>query len=192
MDNTDQHDIGAAIDMPGYNTTQEDSQLTESDFTQDKIFTTCGFPTGGQRYCIDDYNLEQNIKVEAEQVEIKQEDDDSIGQTCNVDAHLKTDVETVNRAEDEIKYQEGVLQFQDTFQDTGQMSTWTHSVKELFIVKQETTDSGECGKDGAETRRWVVCQAGVLKEFKVEHTQSVKVEHTQNVKAERTHSVKVT
>ena len=190
MNNSDQHDTGAEIHMPVYNTTQEDSQLTESGFSHNRIFTACGFPTDGQRYCTDDYDLEQNIKVEADEVEVKQEDDVCSGQMCNVDAHLKTDVETVNRAEDEIKDQEDILQFQDTFQDKGQLSRWTHCVNEPFIVKQETTDSDECGKDGAETRRWVVCQADILKEVKVEHTQSVKAEHTQSVKAEHTQSVK--
>ena len=47
MDNTDQHATGAEIHMPVYNT-QEDPQPTEPDFTQGRIFTTCGFPTDGQ------------------------------------------------------------------------------------------------------------------------------------------------
>ena len=33
MDNKDQHDVSAEVHLPVYNTTQEDSQLTESDFT---------------------------------------------------------------------------------------------------------------------------------------------------------------
>ena len=171
MDNIDQHDVGAEIHLPVYSTTQEDSQLTESDFTQDRISTTCGGSDDGQKGCTDDYGLVQNVKVEDKQLEVKQEHDVCSGQMCNVNVHLKTDVETVNRSEDEIKDQEDIQQFQNTFQDTGQLSRWTHGANELVEVKQEMTDPNECDRDGEETRHWVVCGAGVLKEVKVEPTQ---------------------
>ena len=43
----------------------------------------------------------------------------------------------------------------------------------MIKVKQEEIDPDECDRDGEETRRWVVCSGGVLKEVKVEHSTSV-------------------
>ena len=167
-----QHDVGAEIHLPVYNTTQEDSQLTESDFTQDRISTTCVASANCKKYCTDEYDFVQNIKVEDEHVEVKQEDGVCSKQRCNIGVPIKTDVtdmETVNSTEGEIHDQKDILQLQDVCQ----LSTWTHRVNGPIDVKQDITHSGECDRDGEETRCWVVCEAGVLKEVKVEQTQSV-------------------
>ena len=112
----------------------------------------------------------QNIKVEAEQVEVKQEEDVCCQQRCSVDIHLETCLGTVNGAHDETGDHKDILQFPAA----GQLQPWTQSLNEPIEVKQEMTDPNECDRDGEDTRRWVVCEAGkLLKEIKVEHTQSV-------------------
>ena len=159
MDNNVQHDM----------TTQEDSQLTESNFTQDRISTTCGGSADCQKYCSEDYKLVQNIKVEAEQVEVKQEEDVCCQQRCSVVSHLETRLETENDAHDETGDHKHILQFLAATQ----LQTWTWSLNEPTKVKQEMTDPNEYDRDGEETRCWVVCEAGVLEKVKVELTQSV-------------------
>ena len=169
MNNWDQHDVGAEIHLPVYNTTQGDSQLTESDFTQDTISTTCGGSADCQKYCSEDYKLVQKIKVESEHVEVKQEEDVCCQQKCSVVSHFKTCLGTANDAHDETGDNKDSLQFPVA----DKLQTWNRSLHEPTEVKQEMTDPNECCIDGEETRRWVVYEAGVLTEVKVEPTQSV-------------------
>ena len=56
--------------------------------------------------------------------------------------------------------------------NTGQLPQLCHSVSEVVKVKQEKTDPDECDRDSEETRHWVVCEGSVLKEVKVENSQS--------------------
>ena len=165
MDSKDQPDAGAEIHLRVYSTTQQDSQVHESDFNQDTTCTACGDSHGGQRYCSDNNELLQNITVHDEQLEARQEHGVCKQPTGN--AHLKAGLETV-KSEEELNGQEHVLQFNNT----GQLKM-THSVNELVEVKQGTIDINECGRDGEETRCWLVCADGVLKEVKAEHTQGV-------------------
>ena len=114
----------------------------------------------------------QNIKVEAEHVEVKEEDDVSCQQKCSVDIHLETCLGSVNDAHDERGDHKDILQFPAACQ----LQTWPQRLNESTKVKQEMTNRNECDRDAEDTKRWVVCEAGVLKllkEFKVEHTQSV-------------------
>ena len=169
MGNWDQQDAGAEIHVPVYNTTQEDSQLTESDFGEDRISSTCESYPDVQICCSDDNEFVQSRHVDDEQVNVKHEDCVCSGQMCKVDVQLKTGLKTANRTEIETSNQEDILQFDDV----DQLPQCIHIDNELIKVKQEMTDSDECDRDGEETRRWIVCEGGMLKEVKTEPTHSV-------------------
>ena len=71
----------------------------------------------------------------------------------------------------EMHLQEGFMPFDETCHQNGTKPTDYHDP--LIQVKLEKVEPDDCKSNSGETRKWVVCGGGLLKEvFKVEHTDS--------------------
>ena len=111
-----------------------------------------------------DHGMIHNIKVEDKQPELCQEDRTwQEGPRSNIP--VINDFKSLKHEEE----QEAVSEQQNVFQmhNTDQLSAWTGQC-ELATVKQERFCPDEYDIDGNNTRHWVVCEAGLLKEVKGE------------------------
>ena len=167
MEPTDKYEVHAEVVLP---VSQHDFQPAESDVNQYTVLSTVSatfpVPTINTKYCTNDYNNLQNIKCEHKLPGDMQEDIDSSG-GCVV-----TGLQTVKfeKQLQELNEQPTCL----PFMDTDQSSTWTCDVDEIDEVKpNKITHSDEYSGNSDETRHWVVCPGGVLKEVNAEHTVGV-------------------
>ena len=168
METTDKHDIQAAFVIQ---VSQEDSQPTESDFNQDTVLSTFSatfpVPTNNSTYCYYDHIL-QNIKCEHNLQENILEDNTGSQQSHSVGDGVVSGLQSV-KCEEQRHYlnEHGAIV---PFMDTVQASAWTCDVNELTEMKPEkTTYPDEYDRNSDETRHWVVCQGGELKEVKTKH-----------------------
>ena len=173
MEPTDKYEVHADVVLP---VSLHDSRPAESDVNQDTVLSTISATFSvhaiNPTYCTNDYNILQNIKREhklpgdmLEDIDIR-EKDHSVG-GCIVTC-LQSD--KCEKQLQELNEQPTFL----PFMDTDQSSTWTCDVNEIDEVKPNTiTHPDEYIGNSDETRHWVVCPGGVLKEVNAEHTVGV-------------------
>ena len=175
MEETDKHDIQAAVVVQ---VSQEDSQPTKSYFNQDAVLSTASatatfsVPTNNSTYCSYDYNILQNIKCEHNPQENILEDNIDNPKNHSVDDGLVSGSQSVKREKQRqyLNKQGDVI----PFMNTEHASAWTCDANDLTEVKLEKkTDPGEYDRNSDETRQWVVCPGGILKEVKAEHAIGV-------------------
>ena len=136
------------------------------------VSATFPVPANNPTHCSDDYSILQNIMCEHELPENMHEGSAHSRNVHSVDDRNVSGLQTVKFEEQQQKFieQRSML----PLKNTDQTSTWTCDVNELTEVKLETkTDPDEYDRNCDETRHWVVCQGGVLKEIKAEHTRGV-------------------
>ena len=171
MEGKDKHDVDAEVILQ---VPQEDPQPTESDIDQDTalstVFATVPVPANTPTHYSDDYNILQNIRCEHELPENVRKD---ITEEDSVDDRIVSGLQLQNvKCEEqgqELNEQRSIL----PLVNTDKTSPLTYDANELTEVKQEKADPDEYGRNSDETRHWVVCQDGVLKEVKAEHTLDV-------------------
>ena len=171
MEGRDQRDVDAEVVLQ---VSQEDSQPTESDIDQDTLLSTVSatvpFPATNPTYCYYDYNIIHNLKCELP--ENTHNDSEYYQQVPSVDDRNVSGLQTVKCEEQQQEFNEQRSIF--PLKNTDKTSTWTCDVNELTEVKLETkTDPDEYDRNSDETRRWIVCQDGVLKEIKAENSPGV-------------------
>ena len=166
MEETDQHDIQAAVVVQ---VSHEDSQPTKSYFNQDTVLSTFSatfpVPTNNSTYFSYDHIL-QNIKCEHNLQENILEENTSSQHSHSVGDGVISGLQSVKCEEQRHDLNEhgAIVPFMDT------VSAWTCDVNKLTEVKPEKkTDPDEYDRNSDETRHWVVCQGGELKEVKTAH-----------------------
>ena len=167
MEGKDKRDVDAEVVLK---VSQENSQPTESDSDQAIVVSTVSatfpFPTNNPSYCSYDYNILQNIRCENDLPENIRKD---ITEGDSVDDRIVSGLQSVKCEEQDLNERRAILQFTNT----DKTSALTYDANELTKVKREEADPDEYGRNSDETRHWVVCQGGVLKEVKTEHTLDV-------------------
>ena len=124
----------------------------------------CGQSTNIHTQCSVDHGMIHNIKVEDDQPEMCQED--RTGQESpSSDIPVTNDLKRLKHEEKEDILSEQQHLFQ--MHNTDQLPAWTGQ-HELANVKQERFYPDEYDIDGKDSRHWVVCEAGLLKEVKAE------------------------
>ena len=171
MEGRDQRHVDAEVVLQ---VSQEDPQPTESDIDHDPLLstvsTTVQFPANNPTYCYYDYNILHKLKCELP--ENTHNDSEYYQQVHSVDDRNVSGLQSIKCEEQEQEFNEQRSML--PLKNTDQTSTWTCDVNELTGVKLETkTDPDEYVRNSEETRHWIVCQDGVLKEIKVEHTRGV-------------------
>ena len=165
MEETDKHDTQAADVVQ---VSQEDYQPSKSYFNQYTVLSTASatfpVPATNSTYCSYDYNILQNIKCEHNPQENILEDN-TVSQTS------PSVYDGVISGLQSVKCEQGGI---IPFMNTAQASAWACDENDLTEVKLEKkTDPDEYDRNSDETRHWVVCQGGVLKEVKEEHALGV-------------------
>ena len=169
MEEKDRRDVDAEVVLQ---VSQEDSQPTELDIDQDTVLSTVSatipVPANNPTSCTYDYTLLQNIRCEYELPENMHENN---AEVHGVDDRIVYGLQSVKCEEQgqELNDRRAIL----PFMNTDKTSTLTYDVNEQTEVKSEKADSDEYGRNSNEKRRWVVCQGGVLKGLKSEHTLDV-------------------
>ena len=170
MEGKDRRDVDAEIVLQ---VSHEDSQPTESDIDQAIVLSTVSatvpVPANNPRYCYYDYNMSHKLKFELQ--ENTHNDSEYNQQVHSVDDRNVSCLQSVKCEEQvqECNEQRSIL----PLVNTDKTSPWTFDVNALIEVKPEKADPGEYGRNSDEIRHWVVCQDGVLKEVKAEHTLDV-------------------
>ena len=171
MEGKDKRDVDAEVVLQ---VSQENSQPTESDSDQAIVVSTVSatfqFPTNNPSYCSYDYNILQNIRCENDLPENIRKDiteGDSVGD--RIASGLQLQNVNCEQQGQELNKGQAIV----SFMNTDKTSASTYDVNELTKVKREKADPDEYGRNSDETRHWVVCQDGVLKEVKAEHTLDV-------------------
>ena len=171
MEGKDKRDVDAEVVLQ---VSQEHSQPTESDSDQAIVVSTVSatfpFPTNNPSYCSYDYNILQNIRCENDLPEHIRKDiteGDSVGD--RIASGLQLQNVKCEQQGQELNEGQAIL----SFMNTDKTSASTYDVIELTKVKREKADPDEYGRNSDETRHWIVCQDGVLKEVKAEHTLDV-------------------
>ena len=143
----------------------EDSQPTESDINQDSVLYTASstfqVPSNNQTHCSDDY-IVPNINCEHEPPEKKHRYNADIQNNHSDDDHIGYGLQSIKCEEQpqEVNEQQAVI----PSRNADQASMLSCDVNEITEVKADPDEySGE-------TRHWVVCQGGVLKQVKAEYT----------------------
>ena len=128
--------------------------------------TTFPVPVDNPNNCSYDGNVLQNIKCEHKLSENMREDS-----TDSEKGHsIVSDLQSVKCEErqQELNEQQAIL----PPVNTQLASTWTCDVNEVAALKPENNvDLDEYDRNIVETRHWVVCPGGVLKEVKTEQTR---------------------
>ena len=167
MEGKDKRDVDAEVVLQ---VSQENSQPTESDSDQAIVVSTVSatfpFPTNNPSYCSYDYNILQNITCEHELPETIRK---YIAEGDSVDDRIVSGLQSVKCEKEESNERRAIL----PFMNTDKTSAWACDANELTEVKQEKADPDDYGRNSDETRHWIVCQGGVLKEVKAEHTLGV-------------------
>ena len=167
MEGKDKRDVDAEVILQ---VSQENSQPTDSDIDQDTVLYTVSasvpFPTNNPTYCSHGYV--QNIRCENKLPEHMHKDS---AEGDSVDDQIVSSLQSVKCDEQvqEFNEQRSIL----PLMNTDKTSASTYGVNELTKVKREKADPDEYGRNSDETRHWIVCQGGVLKEVKAEHTLDV-------------------
>ena len=90
----------------------------------------------------------------------------------DITAEIHCQVSDAAREEQQSDNKERIL----PFDSTNQVETWSENVGEPLIkVKLEKVESEDCSSYSGETRHWVVCENGILKEVKLEQSHCVQV-----------------
>ena len=152
---------------------QEDSQPTEHIINQHKLTATCPLPPDIPTYCSYDYYFLPNVKCEQILPESMPEDNAGSQRGPGVDGRVITGLQSAVKSEGqrpELNEQHIIL----PIMDTDRVSMKSCVVNELTEMKPEkNADPDEYNSTSSETRHWVVCPGGVLKEVKPEHTHGV-------------------
>ena len=163
MEEEDKHDAHSEV------FSCEDSQPTESDINQDSVLYTASssfqVPSNDQTHCSDDYIIVRNIKCESRPPENIHECNADIKKNHSDDVHIGYGLQSIKCEE----------QPQDCYEqhtvipsrNADQASMLSFDVNEITEVK---ADTHEYRRNSGETRHWVVCQGGVLKQVKAEYT----------------------
>ena len=173
MEPKDKYEVHAEVVLP---ITQHDSQPAESDVNQytdlSTVSVTFSVPAIKPTYCTNDYNNLQNIKREHKLPGDMHKDIGSCQKDHSVGGCVVTSLQTVKceKQLQELNEQHAVLPFMDTYQS----SSGTCDVDEIDEVKpNKITHPDVYSGTSDETIHWIVCQGGVLKEVKGEHTFGV-------------------
>ena len=147
---------------------QENSQPTESDIDQDIVLSTVSatfpVPANNPPSCYYDYNILKNIGCKHDLPENMHEDS---AEVHSVDDRIVSGLQSVKCEEQEVNERQAI----QPFVNADKTSAWTYAVNELTEVKLETkTDHDEYDRNSDDTRHWIVCQGGILKEVKAGHT----------------------
>ncbi|KAI0239794.1 hypothetical protein LSAT2_009456 [Lamellibrachia satsuma] len=168
METEDKEDITAEILLQVSGVSQEDSQLIQFHSHQDVLSscsqtstmpTTCRFSANVPVHCSDDEeDVLQSVRSKDLSDELK------VGRGLLLDSSCHTELhDTVSPME--TKLEVGTLPLDNT--NRGETCSQTESETHI-TVKSEKVESED--SNSGETRHWVVCQNGVLKEVKVEPT----------------------
>ena len=166
MEEEDKHDAHPEV------FSHEDSQPTESDINQDSVLYTASstfpVPANNQTHCSDDYEIVRNMKCERKPPENMPEYYANIQKNHSVDYHIGYSLQRVKFEEQpqEFNEQQAVI----PSRNADHASMLSCDVNEITEVK---ADPGEYSRNSDETKHWVVCQGGVLKQVKAEYTFGV-------------------
>ena len=167
MEGKDKRDVDAEVVLQ---VSQEDSQPTESYSDQAIVVSTVSatfpVPANNPPSCSYDYKILKYIRCAYELPEHMHE---YSAEVHSVDDRIVSGLQSVKCDEQELNERRAIL----PFVNADKTSAWTYDVNELTEVKLEKADPDEYGGNSDETRHWVVCQGGVLKEVKAEHTLDV-------------------
>ena len=173
MEPTDTYEVHAEVVLP---VSQHDSQPAEPDSNQDTVLSTVSatfpLPASNPTYCTNDYNIIQNIKREHKLPGDVHDDIGSSQKDNSVGGCIVTGLQSVKCEKQlhDLNEQQAIL----PIMDTDQSLMWTSDVHAIDEVKPtKITHPDEYSGNSDETRRWVVCPGGVLKEVKAEHTVGV-------------------
>ena len=173
MEPNDKYEVHTEVVL---NVSQHNSHPAESDVNQDTVLSTVSatFPVGAVNptYCTNDYNSLQNIQREHKLPGDVHEDIDSRQNDHSVRGCIVTGFQSIKceKQLQELNEQQAIR----PLMDTDQSSTWTSDVDEIDEVKpNKITHPDEYSGNSDQTRHWVVCPGGVLKEVKAEHTVGV-------------------
>ena len=151
---------------------QEDSQPKESNTNQQTFIVTCPLPLDIPTCC--DLKILRNIKCEQILPENMREDSTDSQRGRGVDDRVVTGLQSVK-----CEGQRTELLEQQTIppiMDTDNVLMKSCNAEELTEMKPEKyAEPGEYSRTSSETetRHWIVCPGGLLKEFKPEHTHVV-------------------
>ena len=163
MEEEDKHDAHSEVFSHEY------SQPTESDINQDSVFYTASstfpVPANNQTHCYDDYKIVRNIKCEGKPPEHMYGYNADIQNSHSVDDDIGYGLQHVQCEEQLQEFNE--QQADIPSRNADQASMLSCDVNEITEVKEDPDEySGD-------TRHWVVCQGGVLKQVKAEYTFGV-------------------
>ena len=162
MEEEDKHDAHSEV------FSHEDSQPTESDINQDSVLYTASstfpVPANNQTHCSDDYKIARNIKCDRKPPENMHEYNADSQMNHSVDDDIGYGLQRVKCEEQpqELHEQQAVT----ASRNAEQASMLSCEVNEIPEVK---ADPDEYSRNSDETRHWVVCQGGVLKQVKAEY-----------------------
>ena len=157
----------------------ENPQPTESDIIQDSVLYTASstfpVPANNQTHCSDDYEIVRNMKCERKPPENMPGYYANIQKNHSVDDHIGYSLQRVNFEEQPqtCNEQQAVI----PYRNAEQASMLSCDVNEITEVK---ADPDEYCRDGDETKHWVVCQGGVLKQVKAEYSIGVSLLPAEN------------
>ena len=166
MEEKDKHDAHSEV------FSHEDSQPTESDINQDSVLhtdsSTFQVPSNNQTHCSYDYEIVRNIKCERKPPENMHEYSADIQKNYSVDDDIGYGLQRVKCEEQpqEFNEQRAVI----PSRNADQASMLSCDVNKITEVK---ADPGEYSRNSDDTKHWVVCQGGVLKQVKAEYTLGV-------------------
>ena len=172
MEPTDKYEVHAEALLQ---VSQHDSHPAESDVNQDTVLSTVSatFPVLAinPTHRTNDYNI-LHIKREHKLPSYMHEDIGSSQKDHSCGGCVVTGLQSVKceKQLQELNEQHAII----PLMDTDQSSTWTCDVNDIDEVKpNKITHPDEYIGNSDETRHWVVCPGGVLKEVKAEHTVGV-------------------
>ena len=182
MEEEDKHDAHSEV------FSHEDSQPTESDINQDSVVYTASstfpVPANNQTHCSYDYIILRNLTFQCKPPENMHEYYANIQNNHSVDDHIGYGLQRVKCEEQpqECNEQQAVI----PSRNADQASMLSCDVNEITEVK---ADPDEYSRNSDETRHWVVCQGGVLKQVKAEYTLDVSILPAEdgNVNVDNTH-----
>ena len=175
MDEKDKQDINVGVVL---HVSQEDAQSTESDIKQETalspVCATCPVPASiPGTSCSCDCKILKKAKCEHKLSESMHEggSDTDSQKAHSVDDRIVSGLQGVKceKQRQELNEQRPILPSVNSLQ----ASTLSYDVNELTEVKLEKTEPDEHDINSDETRHWIVCPGGVLKEVKADPTIDV-------------------
>ena len=166
MEEEDKHDAHSEV------VSHEDSLPTESDINQYSVLYTASStfqcPSYNQTHCSDADKIIRNITCEHIPAENMHGYNADIQKNHSVDDHIGYRLHRVKCEEQPQDFNEQQAVIPSWNADQASMSSC--DVNEITEVK---TDPNEYSRNSDETKHWVVCQGGVLKQLKAEYTIGV-------------------